>query len=208
MLSAFERSVFINCPFDEDYAPILQAVAFCVTFLGFAPRLAPQNGDNAANRLDRIAEIIRSSKYGIHDLSRCRSSAVGEFARMNMPFELGMDHGSRRYGEGALQKKSILILGESRYDYQKALSDIAGWDIESHDRDHEVAVKKVRAWLIRQAEAPKRGAALILGKYATFQQWYWKREIAAGAAEDDIRQYPTVDVIDAMQEWMEAEQPD
>ncbi|WP_235842221.1 hypothetical protein [Ciceribacter selenitireducens] len=204
----FERSVFINCPFDEGYAPVLQAIAFCVTYLGFAPRLAPQNADNAANRLDRIADIIRSSKYSIHDLSRCRSKSVGEFARLNMPFELGMDHGSRRYGAGQLREKSILILEESRYDYQKALSDIAGWDIEPHDGDHQIAVKKVRAWLIRQAGAPKHGAALILGKYATFQQWYWKREIAAGAAEDDIRQYPTVDVIDAMQEWMDAKQPE
>src|SRR5690606_33715675 len=129
----FERSVFINCPFDEDHAPILQAIAFCVILLGFDARLAPENTDNAATRLDRIIELIEQSKYGIHDLSRCKSSAVGEYARMNMPFELGIDHGFRRAGQGPLADKVILILESTRYDYQKALSDIAGWDIQVHD---------------------------------------------------------------------------
>lgn len=88
----FERSVFVNCPFDEDFAPLLQAMAFCITDLGFFPRIAPENANNAANRLDRIIELIRSSKYGIHDLSRCKSRGTGEYARLNMPFELGLDH--------------------------------------------------------------------------------------------------------------------
>ena len=53
----FEQSVFINCPFDEDYAPLLQAIAFCVTDLDFYPRLAPEKADNAANRLDRVVDL-------------------------------------------------------------------------------------------------------------------------------------------------------
>ncbi|NLD67200.1 MAG: hypothetical protein GX644_00130 [Limnobacter sp.] len=61
----FERSVFVNCPFDEEFAPLLQAIAFCVVDLGFYPRLAPENANNAANRLDRIIELIRGSKYVI-----------------------------------------------------------------------------------------------------------------------------------------------
>ncbi|MBO3759667.1 hypothetical protein [Ciceribacter sp. L1K22] len=203
----FDRSVFINCPFDEDYAPILQAIAFCVIYLGFSPRLAPQNADNAANRLSRIEEIIRTSKYGIHDLSRCKASSIGEFARMNMPFELGVDYGCKRFGTGQLANKSLLVLEESRYDYQRTLSDIAGWDLEAHAADYQQAIRKVRGWLIRQAAAPNFGATLIESKYVVFQQWYWMRELAAGASDDDIRQYPTVDVIDAMQEWMQAGQP-
>ena len=83
MPPSFERSVFVNCPFDEEYAPILQALAFCIVYLGFHPRLAPENADNAATRLDRIAELIRDSKYGIHDLSRCKSRTVDEYARMS-----------------------------------------------------------------------------------------------------------------------------
>lgn len=43
-----------------------------------------------------------------------------------MPFELGLDHGCARFGDGQLGGKSILILEKNRYDYQKGLSDISG----------------------------------------------------------------------------------
>jgi hypothetical protein len=203
----FDRSVFINCPFDDEFAPVLQAVAFCVVFLGFYPRFAPENADNAVARLDRIIDLIRSSKYGIHDLTRCKSTRPNEFSRMNMPFELGLDHACRRYGDGPLVQKQILILEHTRYDYQKSLSDISGWDIQSHGGNFEKAVRKVRSWLIAQAEAPAIGAALIQGKYIAFQEWYWERELAAGSSEEDIREYPTAELISAMHEWMEAGQP-
>lgn len=203
----FEQSVFLNCPFDEQYSPLLQAVAFCVTDLGFIPRLAPENADNAAGRLERIIELVRGSKYGIHDLSRCKPGAPGEFARMNMPFELGIDHASSRFGGNDLTQKTILVLEETKYDYQKALSDISGWDIEAHGGDHEKAVRIVRRWLVQQAAAEPVGAAQILFDYADFQEWYWEREISRGASETDIREYPTIDFVRAMQEWVELGKP-
>lgn len=203
----FEQSVFINCPFDDEFAPILQAMAFCVVYLGFYPRLAPENADNAAARLDRIIELVKGSKYGIHDLSRCKASAVGEYSRMNMPFELGIDHACRRFGGGEFSGKSILILEQSRFDYQKVLSDISGWDIHTHGGDFEKAVRHVRNWMVAQAGAPAVGAARIQGKYLAFQQWYYERELAAGSSEDDIREYPNVEVIRAMHEWIDAGQP-
>lgn len=200
-LPPFERSVFLNCPFDKEYSPILQAVAFCIIDLGFAPRLAPENADNSASRLERIIELIRDSKYGIHDLSRSKAAAGGEFSRLNMPFELGIDHASSRFGGTELQHKAILVLEETRYDYQKALSDIAGWDIEAHDGDYVTAVRIVRGWLIRQAGAEPIGTTKIMGDYVDFQEWYWEREISSGASEDDIREYPTIDFVQAMQQW-------
>lgn len=204
----FDRSVFINCPFDDEFAPILQAISFCVVYLGFYPRLAPENADNAAARLDRIIDLVRGSKFGIHDLSRCRAAAVGEYSRMNMPFELGIDHACKRFGSGELATKSILILEESRYDYQRVLSDISGWDIHAHGGSFERAVRHVRSWLIAQAGAVAHGAAHIQGKYLAFQEWYYERELEAGSSEDDIREYPTAELIRAMHEWMEAGQPD
>lgn len=168
----FERSVFINCPFDELYAPLLQAIAFCVTDLDFYPRIAPENADNAANRLERIVELIRGSRYGIHDLSRCKSTAIGEYARLNMPFELGLDHACARFGPDPLTSKTILILEETRFDYQKGLSDIAGWDIQAHGGDFIKLVRIVSGWLIRQANAQPVGASRIQDNYMVFQEWY------------------------------------
>lgn len=126
---------------------------------------------------------------------------------MNMPFELGLDHACRRFGNAPLTDKRILILEHTRYDYQRALSDISGWDIQAHGGDHEKAVRHVRSWLIAQAGAPAVGAALIQGKYIAFQEWYWERELAAGSSEDDIREYPTAELIRAMHEWKDAGEP-
>lgn len=207
MQPAFDRSVFLNCPFDEEFAPILQAVAFCIVHLGFFPRLAPENSDNAEPRLERIVQLIRSSKFGIHDLSRCKAGDVGEFARMNMPFELGVDFGCRRFGDAPLNEKRILVLEHSKYDYQRALSDISGWDIQAHGGDYERAVRHVRSWLIAQAGATPVGAAAIQGKYLAFQEWYWEQQLEAGSSEEDIREYPTAEVIRAMHVWKDAGEP-
>lgn len=133
--------------------------------------------------------------------------AVGEYARMNMPFELGIDHGCRRFGSGKLSQKAILILERTPYDYQKALSDISGWDICAHDGDHIKAVRHVSTWLVRQAGAQRIGAKRILDSYSDFQEWYWERELVAGASEEDIKAYPTVQMVDAMREWVNAGRP-
>lgn len=206
MTPSFDRSVFINCPFDDDFAPILQAIAFCVVYLGFFPRLAPENADNAAARLDRIIDLVQGSKYGIHDLSRCKSTANNQYARMNMPFELGLDHACRRFGSGERADKVILVLEHTKYDYQKALSDISGWDIRVHNGNFEKAMLQVRSWLVAHG-AKKIGASQIQGQYIAFQEWYWEKELAAGSSENDIREYPTNELISAMHEWMDAGRP-
>ena len=203
----FERSVFINAPFDDAFAPILQAIAFTVADLGYFPRLAPENSDNGTNRLERIFTLIRGSRFGIHDLSRCRAGAPGEYFRLNMPFELGLDHGAARLSSDALATKRVLVLEQNRYDYQRSLSDIAGWDIEAHSGDWAVAITKVRGWLVRQGTVTPVGPSKIRGDYADFQEWYWERELDSGASEDDIRDYPTIDVVRAMSEWVSRGQP-
>ena len=203
----FDRSVFINCPFDEDYAPILQAIAFCITDLGLYVRFAPENSNNSANRLDRIVALIRGSKYGIHDLSRCKALNVGDFSRMNMPFELGIDHACQLFGDNDQQQKSVLIQEKSHFDCQKCLSDIAGWDINAHGLDHIEAVRHVSIWLIHQTGVRPIGPTRILSNYAAFQEWYWESELVAGASPEDIKAYPTVKMIDAMRRWVDAGRP-
>jgi hypothetical protein len=203
----FEKSVFINCPFDEEFSGILQAVAFCIIIHDLVPRLAPENSDNAEPRLTRIKDIIETSKFGVHDISRCKFEDGDEFARLNMPFELGLDHGAKSFGQGALQDKRVLVLERNKYDYQKALSDIAGWDIRAHAGEYEIAIAIVRAWLKSQLESDVFGKSEIIGKYSAFQEWYFEKEIAAGSTEDDIKEYPTSEMISAMLDWKSAGMP-
>ncbi|MEX6506546.1 hypothetical protein [Jiella sp. M17.18] len=202
MASSFENSVFINCPFDDDYSPILQAILFCVVYLGFVPRLATERTDSAENRLEKIRGLIESSRYSIHDLSRCQATVAGEHYRLNMPFELGIDYACRLYFGSGREEKKILILEEKRYRYQAALSDLSGCDIETHEADYQKAVRKVRNWLVSEAGADNLGAALILGKYVDFQEWHYERQLRAGFSEEDIQDYPTKELLDSMLIWV------
>jgi hypothetical protein len=203
----FGNSVFINCPFDKEYEPILQAVLFCTIYLGFRPRLASERIDSAENRLEKIRELIEQSKYSIHDLSRCEATKSGEQFRLNMPFELGIDYGCRQYfGRGRDQKK-ILILEEKPYRYQAVLSDLSGCDIQFHGGNFQQAVRKVRNWLVSEAGARRDGAGLILGKYVDFQEWNYEKQLAAGFSEEDIRDYPTMELLAAMTDWVAVGQP-
>ncbi len=127
----FDRNVFVNCPFDEDYDRILQAVLFCLVRFGLKPRIASERSDADEPRISKILELIQSSRYSIHDLCRCQAREEGEYYRLNMPFELGLDLGCRHYGGGRLKEKVILVLEEKRYRYQAAISDLAGSDVEA-----------------------------------------------------------------------------
>lgn len=203
----FDESVFVNCPFDDEYEPLLQAILFCIVYFGLVPRLASESYDSGAVRLERIRTLIESAKYSIHDLSRCQAKSVGEHFRLNMPFELGIDYGCRQYfGKGRDQKK-ILILEEKAFRYQAAISDLAGCDIQPHSGDYQKAVRKVRNWLVSEAGVQGVGAARILGAYADFQEWYYEKQLAAGFSDEDIQDYPTSELLDAMKDWVAAGQP-
>ncbi len=36
----FDKSVFINCPFDNDYRQMLLSILFTVKYLGFVPKIS------------------------------------------------------------------------------------------------------------------------------------------------------------------------
>jgi hypothetical protein len=204
----FEESVFINCPFDVGYDPILQAIIFCIVYLGFEPRLSREVDNGAQARLETIQRLIASSKYSIHDLSRCEAANLGEISRMNMPFELGIDFGCRRFGSPEQASKAFLILEEQSYRYLRALSDLGGSDIQYHGADYRKAVAKVRNWLVQTCGARRsEGPSGILARYADFQGWHYDLQLQNGFSEDDIREYPTMELLAAMQEWKQLGSP-
>jgi hypothetical protein len=96
----FEKNVFVNCPFDDDYRQLLLSIIFTIKYLGYIPRLSLERADSAESRIDKIVGLIEESKFGIHDLSRMISSGENEHFRMNMPFELGIDYGSKALNGG------------------------------------------------------------------------------------------------------------
>src|SRR3990172_2446416 len=144
----FDRQVFINCPFDEDSLSLLRPLLFTILYLGFVPRIASERLDSGENRIDKICTLIRVCRYSIHDLSRLRAKKAGETFRMNMPFELGIDYGLRRFSRGRLERKRFLILERDRYEFQRALSDLSGVDIKPHRNEPDEVVRAIRNWFV------------------------------------------------------------
>jgi hypothetical protein len=140
-------SVFINCPFDSTYWPLLEVIVFTVLACGFIPRAALEESDGSDIRLEKILRLIQSSRYGIHDISCVALDQVNNLPRFNMPFELGIDLACKRYGTGEFKRKRILILEETQFLYQKCLSDIAGQDTQAHEGDPAKLLRAVRSWL-------------------------------------------------------------
>jgi hypothetical protein len=144
---SFEKSVFINCPFDKYYIDdLLKPILYVIVKNGLYPRLSLEVSDSGEVRLQKITEIIRSCKYSIHDLSIVKSKKAKEFARMNMPFELGIDYGLRNSGIQNLNEKQFLILEATKYDYMKAISDINGFDIKFHNNETEKMFDCLYSW--------------------------------------------------------------
>ena len=124
----YDKNIFINCPFDDEYFLLLKPLVFTIVYFGFSPRISLESSDSGLARLDKIIGLIKDSRYAIHDLSRLQARKVDEYYRLNMPFELGLDYGLRRFDSEFSDKRS-LILETKEYEYMKAISDINGFDI-------------------------------------------------------------------------------
>ena len=144
-LPRFADSVFINCPFDQEYWPLFEAMVFCVVDCGFVPRCALEEPDSGEARVRRIHRLIETSRYSIHDISRVELTP--DLPRFNMPFELGLDLGCRSSGTASAKHKRCLILDSEPYRYQRLLSDIAGQDIRAHSNSPDQVIGAIRNWL-------------------------------------------------------------
>src|SRR5689334_11199778 len=128
-MAVASRDVFLNTPFDPVFHPIFDAIVFAIIRSGFRPRCALEANDSSENRLTKIQSIIEQSRYGVHDLSRTESDGSPPLPRFNMPLELGLFLGAKRYGAPPQNRKRALVLDVEPYRYQRFISDIAGQDI-------------------------------------------------------------------------------
>lgn len=207
MDSEFESSVFINCPFDDRYLKLLRPLLFTVSNLGFTPRIASERSDSLENRLDKICQLIRSCRYSIHDLSRLRSSTAGEFSRMNMPFELGIDYGCRLYGGTPLPDKKCLILEKEPYDFRRAISDLAGVDIKAHKNEAVSVVRAVRDWFLETVGV--RGIAapsVIWYSFSDFATDFYTQRKIDGYSDEDLNMMPVAEYIEFIRRWLDSEE--
>jgi hypothetical protein len=203
----FETDVFVNCPFDDEYLPLLRPILFTIVDLGFTPRIALESLDSGRPRIEKIISLIEGSKFAIHDLSRLQAESVGEYYRMNMPFELGLDVGCRLFKAGMSSQKKCLILESEPYRYQAAISDLSNSDIAAHGNDPVRALSAVRNWLSNQAGLRPPGPAAISARFASFMFANYLALKSRGYSPEDVDRLPIAELVDEMRRWVAAQAP-
>jgi hypothetical protein len=197
--SAVIPSIFINCPFTQDYTVLFRAIIFTVLTCGFRPRSALEAGDAGDIRLDKIVRLIRESSYSIHDLSAVELDPINNLPRFNMPFELGLVLGSKKLGGAKYSRRPILILEKNKYTYQKCLSDIAGQDLRSHNGSPEEVITAVRNWLRQEAQGKSiPGQKTISAAFHKFSLQFPDICRMAGLEHEDVS---FIDYVSIAMDW-------
>lgn len=144
---AYTNSVFLNVPFDRAYKCLFEAAVFAIYDCGFIARCAKEDEDSSTPRVQKIYELIQECKYGVHDISRVTLDSRNRLPRFNMPLELGIWLGAKRYGSKKDKLKRTLVLDRDDHRFQIFCSDIAGQDPKSHHNDASIIVRRIRNWL-------------------------------------------------------------
>ena len=164
----YEDFVFINCPFDDVYKDMLYAIVYTIYRCGFNPKSALGEDNALHNRLSKIEKLIGECKYGIHDISRIETNR-NSLPRFNMPFELGIFFGAKKFGNKTQKSKVALVFEREKYLYQQYISDLNGIDTRAHSGKPEKAIKIVRDWLcVSSAKKEIDGHIKIVKEYKDF----------------------------------------
>ena len=170
----YDDNVFLNVPFDRQYRSLFRALVFAVQDCGFQARCALESSDGSVVRVDKLYDIIGDCKYGIHDISRTSLDPKSGLPRFNMPLELGVFLGAKRFGDTVHRRKNCLVLDRLKFRYQKFCSDLAGQDIRAHGNKVALAIGAVRDWLSdarRQSGAMVPGGRKIADRYDEFTRY-------------------------------------
>lgn len=161
-------NVFVNAPFDDDYAPLFDALIFAIYACGYRARCALEVNDSGDIRLDKLVQLIRASPRSIHDLSRVELG-TNELPRFNMPFELGMALGAKRFGSASHRRDKIKIMVAEPYRLPTYLSDLGGNDPDAHHREPPRLIRIVRNFLDETpAGGPLPGPAKLIEAFSRF----------------------------------------
>jgi hypothetical protein len=191
--------VFINCPFDDDYAPVFRALIFAIFACGFRARSARELDDGGQTRIDKLYNLIDECRYGIHDISRTQLDPVNNLPRFNMPLELGIFLGAKRYGGKEQKLKRLLVMDIEQYRYQMFISDLSGVDIHEHGSDPIIALRRTRDWLANVSRRQLPSSNRLAGIYADFSV---DLPIVAAQLDFDPAHIPYVDYERLVVNWL------
>jgi hypothetical protein len=199
----FDRCVFVNCPFDAAYKPLLHAILFAIHDCGFIARSALEATGAAEPRLDKIVRIIRESRWSVHDISRVEVDPHKPLPRFNMPFECGLALGAQRFGTARDRRRDFLILTGARHEDKLTLSDLAGQDAAYHGNVPERAIDAVRAFLASKSRTHVRGSGAIKARYGRFRAELPRLAAALEIGDQEILSFDYLtDWLRVMSAWL------
>jgi len=178
---------------------MFRAIVFAVIDCGFQPRCALEDIDGGEIRLQKIERLIEASKFGIHDLSNMQLDPVSGLPRFNIPLELGLFLGAKRFGDRQQKSKRLIIMDSEPFRYQKAISDISGQDVDPHGGDPLRAIRRVRDWLSTVSRRQKiPGPTYVIQRYQAYSEEF---PTICEILRCDEHEPTFLDLLETMTEW-------
>jgi hypothetical protein len=144
---------------------------------------------------------LKNADSESNDLSAVALDVATGLPRFNMPLELGLLLGCKRFGSPNQSKKRILVLDRDQYRYRAFISDISGQDIRAHAGEPERAIREVRDWLsVASNRARLPGGAEVIYHYHKFRRAL-PGLCAAFALEPDRLTF--TDLLNVISDWLE-----
>jgi len=126
-MTKIKKSVFLNIPYDPQFTRQYLAYITAVSAMSLVPKATL--GITGNRWLDRIASLIESCAFSIHDLSRVQLDPNSpRTPRFNMPFELGL---AVAWAQANPRHKWFVFESVKRR-LNKSLSDLDGTDPYIH----------------------------------------------------------------------------
>ena len=198
----YNDNVFLNCPFDSAYKELFDALVFSIYDCGFIARCALEEEDASQVRIEKIYDMVADCRYGIHDISR--TDQTSGLPRFNMPLELGVFLGAKKFGIDEQKKKKGLILDSEQYRFQAFISDIAGQDIKAHSCNPQELVTVVRNWLRNASRRATIPSGSIIWHH--YQDFLSTLPLVAQKFELEVEELVFNDHTFLLAEWLKTRQ--
>jgi hypothetical protein len=162
--------VFLNHPYDEAFQSMAEAMSFAVIAGGMLPISALDLTAPDRPRIDVLVDAIQCCSYSAHDFSRATDEGPQNWARMNMPIEMGM----ALFHALNTQRRDhrCLFFVATPHDYRAFASDLAGMDPRVHNNNSDRVLIDTYEWLRNVVSANLfnvQATVAVVEKFAEFK---------------------------------------
>lgn len=182
-LAAYSRSqVFLNYPFDNEFANLANAMTFAVVAGGLLPVCARDLTTPDRPRLELLVDAIRNCHYSAHDFSRFTGEGPNNLARMNMPIEMGMAVFHALATQRMDHRCAFFV--PTPHAYQAFASDLAGLDPKCHNNDETRALFEMYDWLRGVAPHTLFNVVPTVNVATKYEEFKRQSALVEGSGED------------------------